>query len=515
MRKLVLNRPILCIFTMCLLSYLTAGIFFGNKILNTFGIHSIILMLAMVFFAKNPTDKVWIFSILLLEILTISLFKLSDFLLLISLFVFVFIFIKKNIKSKKLVTLGNVTLSYLLHLYFIDEIKFDKFQHDLIGILTYMYLFEEGISNFAPWYTTHLFHQPLHFAILQGFCKLTIYLWNSILLSNESLQYVPLFYVTGTTLFITKILRLFKFSNIVFYSTTILAVFNPTLTLFSNYLSNDTPMLFWGTVMIYFILLWYKTNRIKYIKLGAICFGLGTLSKLSILITVPAISFLFLLKLFDKKNIEKTIRAIALFIIIAVPLSLLWVFRNHILFDMQFYNVPNTSPNEQNFFFLSLYDRLTDLSLLKEPFIDSPRISDANIVLSIIKTELFGEWDFRHLNKHIYTPSLVLYIMNIVIWIIGLLGTIYMIFKYRNKLNPLLAFFIILYLTSLLYMLKFAMDYPYVCSTDYRLIPLLIISHVVILGSLIDNLKKVKFLFCGIAFLYAILSIGIYLTITI
>ena len=64
----------------------------------------------------------------------------------------------------------------------------------------------------------------------------------------------------------------------------------------------------------------------------------------------------------------------------------MWVIRNHILYDMQFYNVPDTSPMGQNFKYLSLFDRLTDFSLLSKPFMNAPYVSDANILLAIFKT---------------------------------------------------------------------------------------------------------------------------------
>ena len=80
---------------------------------------------------------------------------------------------------------------------------------------------------------------------------------------------------------------------------------------------------------------------------------------------------------------------------------------------MQFFNIPDTSPAGQNFRELSLYNRLFDTSNLFTIFISAPSISDNNILLSLVKTELFGEWDLSITASYIKYPAAVLYALNI------------------------------------------------------------------------------------------------------
>ena len=71
-------------------------------------------------------------------------------------------------------------------------------------------------------------------------------------------------------------------------------MFNPTLFLFSGYISDDTPAMMWSIIAVYFLFRWYKTEKSLYILAAAAGFGFGVLTKLSVLMAVPAIISLFL-----------------------------------------------------------------------------------------------------------------------------------------------------------------------------------------------------------------------------
>ncbi len=368
-------------------------------------------------------------------------------------------------------------------------------------------------KNFNPWYMYYTFHQPLNFILQNQIYSLGLALWGASSVAFEGLQYLSLFYITVTTILVARILYMFKFSKKTYLSLLILIAFNPTLFLFSGYITNDVAVLFWGTFTLYYLLLWYKKGLTKYLLYTAIGFGLGTLSKLSMLLYAPCISLVFLSKLLNTKAKEKTIKDISLFIIIAVPISLSWITRNHILFDMQFYNIPDTSPGGQSFNNISLFDRITDFSMLFTPFINAPYINDANMVLAIIKTELFGEWDFRIFNKNVISFAVVIYFINIAIKITSLLGFIKLISDKKTYNNVYAILFIVIWILSWGYMIKYTMDLPYVCSSDYRLFASIMLSESFIIGSLISKNKTAQYVLLAVSIIYAISSSLIYVAI--
>ena len=504
--------PFYCLSSICLLFFLTAGIFFNNSYIDISEISYILITIFLSSSISKVTSRIAFICGSLFFLLFFILFNLDKYFLLIAeILQTIITLLWTNKSNAKRIIFGIIFSSFLLHLFYIQQTSVDFHQHDLSGIITYMTkITEHGLNwkEFNPWYMYYAFHQPLHFVILQYLYLFNKSIYISSVLAYETLQYLSLFYVTATTILAVRIFRLFNLQKYTLYALVVFVSFNPTLTLFSGYISNDVAVLFWSVFSIYFLLLWYKTDITKYIILSSICFGLGTLSKLSILLYVPAISILFLCKLFCSKNKEQTIKQLCIFLIIAIPLSLAWIIRNHILFDMQFYNIPDTSPQGQNFNSLSLQDRVLNFSMLFKPFINAPFIADPNIFLPIIKTELFGAWDFSITNKFIILPATLIYFISTIIKTIVFLGAFYLIYR-KNKCSVFNMFFVIIYFVTLGYLVKYALDYPYICSTDYRLFTSLLISEAIVLGNIAKN-KTTSIILLIVLSFYAFLSTIIY-----
>lgn len=516
MIKLMEKHPVGTTFIICLLLFLTAGIFFGEAAVVKSGLFYCII--ALIFFSYCQTSSqrtifAFIFAILSLVLLLINTYEYTF--LMAELFL-LGIFTLLNKHKKNIAIFCFIFGAFILHLFYIQSTPIDIRQHDLNGIILYMKLItQNGLNwhNFDPWYMYYLFHQPLHFFIIGHIYLAEISIWNSHILALTNLQYLSLFYVTGATIFAYKIFSFLGFKEKTLYAMLLFFAFNPSLTLFSGYISDDAPLLFWSMAVVYYSLRWYETPSTFLIIIVAICFGLGTLTKLSLLMLAPALSFLFLYKLLTANHKDVVLKHLSIFVIIAVPLSLIWVIRNHIGYDMQFYHIPDTSPQGQRFLHLSLSERLSDFSKLFTPFIDAPHIVDANIWLALIKTELFGEWDLSLLHSNILLPAKILYTLNIFLKLSSLYGCFYLIYKRIQKSgneNILEYFFIILYFTLWGYSLKYAMDYPYICSTDYRLFIQLMLPEIIILGLLYRNNYKQRTFFLSISVLYALCSLYIY-----
>jgi 4-amino-4-deoxy-L-arabinose transferase-like glycosyltransferase len=512
----IIRNPFYSVIATCLLFFVTAGMFFNNSYIDEICVNYIFISVTFTLFQKKFTDSILlIWASIFFLILRLFIIE-KDLILLIAEIFFAGYNYYKNKNNRQSLTFFIITTSLFIHLFYIQKTDLNFFQHDLSGIITYLNkIAEDGFAwqSFNPWYMYYTFHQPLCFIINQYLYLLGRQLWTSSSVAFEGLQYLSLFYVTSSSILFAKILNILKFRGNIYYSLLFLFSFNPTLTLFSGYISNDVDVLFWSLFTLYYLLRWYRIGKYKNILFAAIGFGLGVLSKLSILILVPAISVLFLIKIVKAHNKSLIVRDICLFIIVAVPLSLTWIIRNHILFDMQFYNIPDTSPEGQNFKLLTLKDRITDFSMLLSPFIEAPKIADANMFLAIVKTELFGEWNLSLLNKGVIIPSYALYFLNIVLKICTFTGLLFLLIKNRLKQHNLIWLFLTMWLSLWGYMLNYALKYPYICSTDYRLFSALMFTECIILGyALCNNIILKKILYIA-SIIYAILSSIIYMMI--
>lgn len=510
---ITLKHPITFVFGICLLLFLTAGIFFGSDI-NDYEVFYLILTVFFSVSQKQATQKIRFLILGLCGfVLHLLLNSGSPFILFME-YVFLSLFLFFQRKQKNIFIFGIIAAAFILHLYYIQNTPVNIRQHDLNGILFYMQrITENGINwrGFDPWYMYYFFHQPLHFIINGYIAEFAIFLWDTNKLAEEGLQYVSLFYVTSSSIIALGIFKELNFSIKNIYAALILFSFNPTLTLFSGYISDDTPTLFWSLLFIYFLLLWYNERGIKYLIFAAASLGFGVLTKLSILMLVPATVCLFAYKLYSSDNKKEILQQISYFIIIAVPVALIWIIRNHVFYDMPFYNIPDTPPAGQNFKYLDLWERIGNFSLLSFPFLKSSAINEPNILLSIVKTELFGEWNFGSVYSLLYFYSLCFYVLNIILKVITAIG-VFVIIKQNitHIISPLLCFFVIIYLTIWGYAINYALKYPYICSADFRLFSQLIIVETVILAFLACALKRDTLLFV-ITTMYAVLSSFIYI----
>lgn len=507
------NKHLVPVFSgICLLLFLTAGIFFENPTLNLFESQHLLIMAFLILLGQDYKQHLILLvisSIFLIAYITLvngEYFFLTGELLEIGLLVW------WNRKKEIYFPFFIVLTAFIFHLYYIQNIDIKYHQHDYDGILYYMRQIlanETGLLKINPWNMYYLFHQPLHFIIIGQVYTIGLYLFEAPALALKGLQYVSLFYVTVSSVFAVRILKEFKLSTLVFYAAVLFFCFNPTLFLFSGYLSDDTPAFFWGILFLYNFLIWYKNEDNLHLIYAALCFAFGVLTKLSILIMVPAVGCLFCYKFFTHNDKKKALSQICLFIIVCVPLALIWVVRNHVLFDMPFYNIPDTSPLGQNFKYLTFWERIGDFSQLFTPFINIPYITENNMWLALIKTELYGEWDLSINRLRLALPALLLYGLTLLLKV----ATLYCAFALLRKKNftVLHFFFVLIYFCILGYSFKYALDYPYACSTDYRLFALIMLPEILITTFMIKENRKVAICYFAGSIAYAALSAFIYI----
>lgn len=514
----IVKKPIYFIGMLCLLLCGLSSIFFYSPLLDVQKIQYILISSLCILCGKESVYKLLAIFLALCLFLVCELFY-HPMVLLIAQSLLIFFVFWQNKSNSEALTFLILAISFIFHLYYVQFSDVDHRQHDLNGVIYYIHqITKNGINwhNFNPWNMYYFFHQPLHFITAGYFYFLELNLWSSTTVAQEGLQYLSLFYVTATTLIASAILRLIKLPCSVYYPALMLFAFNPTLFLFSGYIADDTPVLFWSVLFIYFVLYWILSDYSKYLVYAAFCLGIGTLTKLSILTLTPAVCILFFYKLYLSTQKKKTLTALSFFVIIAVPLSLLWIIRNHILFDMPFYNIPDTSPGGQNFRNLTFGERITDFSSLFSPFINSPYIVEANIWLALIKTELFGEWNLSLNHSIIRGPAFILYFLNVFFKFCATLwGAILIFSSFRARINfsqAIINSFAVCYFIIWGYAFKYAINYPFACSTDYRLFIALMVPEIILLATLAYQTSTAK-IFTFISIIYSILTCFIYTTI--
>lgn len=503
---------VLLILGICLLLYLTAGVFFTNFPLTLFERQYLLIVVFLIALGGDYKQRfVLLILTTLFSAISLTVVNGEAFLLMAELTGIGFLF-WTNRKNKVYFPFFIILTALVFHLYYIQSIDVDYHQHDLDGIWYYMQqilLKEDGFFSINPWDMYYLFHQPLHFIIIGQFYTVGLFLFESSTLAFKGLQYVSLCYVTLSSVFAVRILKEFKLPALVFYAAVLFFCFNPTLFLFSAYLSDDPLAFFWGILFLYNILLWYKNETNLHLVYAALCFALGVLTKLSILIMVPAVCFLFCYKLFMSKDKKKILEQICLFIIVCVPLALVWVIRNHVLYDMPFYNIPDTSPLGQNFKYLTFGERIGDFSQLFIPFINSPYTTENNMWLALIKTELFGEWDLSLTHLRITMPALLLYLLTLLLKVTTLFCALLLLRK--KNFTVLYFFFVLIYFCIWGYSFKYALDYPYACSTDYRLFATLMLPEILITAFMIQKNRKIAVCYFAGSVAYAMLSALVYI----
>lgn len=506
----LLKKPIFATLGICLLFFITAGIFFDNLIFSSEAVCFIFLSAIFIFCASTTFSR-YILLIITLFFFLLFFFFSSPLLLFLSESILVFFIFWQKREEKDALAFLVITLSFLFHLYYVQQTSIDVRQHDLGAVLFYMKeIIETGINfmHFDPWYLYYFFHQPLHFLIAGYIYLLEIKAWASEVVALEGLQYLSLFYVTVSSIVAYALLKMLFTDKKLICAALILFSFNPTFLLFSGYISDDAPLLLLSLLSLFYFVSWQQTKDLHSIICAACFFSLGALTKLSIFLFVPAICLLFAVETFFPFK-RLILNQICVFVILAVPLSLIWIMRNHLLFDMPFYNVPDTSPFGQNFNNLSLWERILDFKELLTPFIDAPYHVDTNIWLAFIKTEIFGEWRLAQPFSIAYYIGFILYMLNIFLHLAFLCSAFLILFRLRAKpYKLLLLFFSVIYFTVFLYSFKYALDYPYVCSTDYRLLAIMHLPSIILLTAILQNLKK---FYLSLSVLYACLGTIFYL----
>ena len=319
------------------------------------------------------------------------------------------------------------------------------------------------------------YHPPFHHFVCAMFLKVYELFLPSGTHNYESLQTLTLLYSEGCVYYTFKSVRQLGIKGKGLVNAALILAAFPTITLLAGSVNNDTLslMLFMGA--FYYGLKWYGEGKTKDVVVSALFTGFGMMTKLSVGLIAFPMGFLFLVRFIKDvkaKNGLKSFGQLACFGVIAAPLGLWYSIRNLIRYNTPLGYVLKLDIKHMDISRYSVKDRLFGFyGFPIEDFytnIGSDGEQDYNIFITQVKTMLFGYENCRDDMLMTLTGYFLLLItLTLILTAFG--GMVYVVATIRKRG---FAFeevsLLILFVTEVASLIYFALNFPHVCSQDFR-----------------------------------------------
>ena len=385
-----------------------------------------------------------------------------------------------------------VKLCYVLYTQVWDR------QHDVVsfgvgeGQAAYLeyFLSHKSLPDFDPRSIWGFFQPPLHHIISALWMRINFFLGFSERQAQENVQILTFFYMGALmilTYFVCRELEMEKSGTCIAVS---IVSLHPVFILLSGSINNDALSLVLMMLALYLAIVWYKRPRIITIILLALSIGLAMFAKLSGGMIAPAVAVLFVIKLIREKGKRLWfLLQYVIFGVICVPIGLFWTVRNMLAYDMPVNYIPEVG---QQFGEVPFYQRILDFrmeSVFPAMIENGDAYYEHNIFLALLKTSLFGEYNYANLWKAFTIPAVFLFLTAALLALLAFGATIYLLFSKHSKLKTEWKwFFGVLYATIFASYLSFALSYSNFSAQDFRYAALLIVVESVLLGIYTDHL---------------------------
>ena len=321
------------------------------------------------------------------------------------------------------------------------------------------------------------YHPPLHHIVCAVFLKIyEVFLGGRH--NYESLQLLTLCYAQISAVITYRILKLFDLTEDVLLPSGVIISFFPEFIRLSGSINNDSLCTMLTFLALYIAFKWYREGKISYLVISALAAGLAMMTKLSAgLIAVP-LAVLFIARFIHKDKLG-TLGHACIYGAIAVPLGLCFQIRNLVMFNVPLGYVLRSDNIYQDISRFSVWERLFGLYPVPiEDFfmnLGSDGEQDYNTTISLIKTAMFGEWNFRDSMAQSLSGYFLLWVFVLLV-IAVLAGFIYMLVTLRKrKMAAEELSLAVLFVAELVSYTMFALKYPHICSMNFRYtVPLII-----------------------------------------
>ena len=394
-------------------------------------------------------------------------------------------------------------------------------QHDVVafgageGQAAYIeYILEhKRWPDFDPREIWGFFQPPLHHSIAAAWMWIQRKLEMSELRMQENIQVLTLCYMIIVMLLSYEICRELELKERGTLIAMLIVSFHPMFIMLSGSINNDALALCLCMAAVYITLLWYKKPTFGKIILMALSIGLAMFTKLSSVLVAPAVGALMIYSLIKNKNdLKKYILQFVVFGVIVFPIGLYWSIRNLLRFNMPINYIPGVGEQLEK---TGIISRIFDIrihSVYPSLISLGDGYDEYNTLVQLMKSSLFGEYNYGQVSSIINPFSIILFITAVVLALVSLYATIYMIFSKKSMMTLDRKLFLgLLYVGFTGGYLSFSLSSSNFSAEDFRYSALAIIIEAIFLGIWADESEdrtaKIILILCVI---FAAASFGVY-----
>ncbi len=423
---------------------------------------------------------------------------------------------KLRIKYKDIVLIIMI-LGILIRVMYIIYTPITERQHDVYSIndqghLGYIYtIYQTG--KLPDTNSIQFYHPPLFHLIAAGWLKVNDLFNVGLDRSIEGIQIITAIFSSLIMLVAYRIVEKIEIRNI--YKILIMAVmaFHPTFIILAGSINNDVLMILLSFYIILYLIKWNDDPNIKNTIILAIITGCAVMTKVSGAIMAVPIMYTFIKRIFEvykveKKNLLRLFGKFLLFGVISLPLGLWHPMRNLIMFNQKIGWV--LLPAEGLYVGqYSIFERFLSISfkeLFGYTYCAIP--GDHNIFSYIVKTSILGEFTY---NNGIGVYVSLFKIINLIIISITIICIFILLKKIKKNNNNsfITEILLITFFINIVSYYNFNIQYPYICTMDFRYIVPTIFTGIVAVCVVLDEFIKndiIKELIEYMIILFCILS---------
>ncbi len=350
-----------------------------------------------------------------------------------------------------------------------------------------------------------LYHPPLWHLIAAVFYKIMTAIGFSFVRVFDSLQLLSVLLSTLCGFLGLCTLRALDMNGAPLRFGALFLMLHPAFFLMSGFLNNDLLMITLVLAVLLFAVRWFKNPTFGRILPLALALGLAMMTKLNAVLVAPAHAVLFVWKLVERLRARsgagRLIAQFAVFGGISIPLGIWWPVRNFLLFDMplNYVNVPN-SPEQ----FIGDYPRWMQLFSyqFRFPYISLPFFNNYHAMgydleyslnAILIKTSVVGEFTFGTTADPV---SAVVYAVEMLSLLIAALSVVALVavliraVRTKSPLLPLYVFFAVYFAATVVSVVSYLFQIPYICSVNFRFIAPLLVPCAVFIATWLGGMQR-------------------------
>ena len=425
----------------------------------------------------------------------------------------------------KIIIIALLLLGIGIKLYYINYTETWERQHDVIsfgadeGHAAYIeyILNNKSLPDFDPREKWGFFQPPLHHIISAFVMDISMKAGLDIKRCQENTQIPTCIYMIMLSLMsiyiFAKTRGLHKDKVLSDGCLVMLAIvaLHPMFIIMSGSINNDALQLVMSLFALIVAAKWYEKPGILRTVFLAVIIGLSMLAKLTGGLVAVPIAIVMLTKVFgfdggiraDKNTkvrindrlrffFRKYFAKMLIFAAVVFPLGLSFSIRNKLKWDVPVNYIPPVGENFPES--ITMKNRLLDIatdSVYTKMVARGDAFDEYNVFLALIKTSLFGEYNFSDVSRWMKPLSLVLFVSAILVILFALYATLQVAFSKKIKL-PLVWKVLLIgtYVTYLAAYFYFALSSSNFSAQDFRYAGICIVCEGIFAGIYADSIKN-------------------------